>query len=132
LAARHAETARRVMTELHSRGIAEFVEEGAGKAAHLNFREEWAWCASPEFTGLFSGQPVINRGVCVSPITINLAQRQEEKKGEERKGHAHPPRNDKCPGIGGPGDLPPLGAVTRQAMQPEPTTGHILSVERRT
>ncbi len=52
LGARHPGPARDAMDELDRLGIMEFEEQGVGKAAHIAFRPEWAWCARPTFRGL--------------------------------------------------------------------------------
>jgi hypothetical protein len=56
-------TAREVMDELDRRTVMEHVKGGPGRAAHLRFREDWAWCRSEELRALLDGQPVKNRGV---------------------------------------------------------------------
>jgi hypothetical protein len=55
LGVKSAETARGVMEDLERRGVMEYIRAGAGKAAIVRFRPEWAWCTSPEFQAILLG-----------------------------------------------------------------------------
>jgi hypothetical protein len=61
---KHPETARRVMEDFATRGVAEYVEAGQGKAAIIRFRPEWGWCYSAEFQTM--PEPVTGEGLCVA------------------------------------------------------------------
>jgi hypothetical protein len=55
LRVRHPDTARRMMRSVDGRGVMEFSEDGAGKAASIHFRPDWEWCTSSEFRAILLG-----------------------------------------------------------------------------
>jgi hypothetical protein len=86
LGVKHPQTARKVMQDLHRRGVMEFVEAGEGRAAELRLRQNWEWLGSPEFRGYVVRQPVTETGLCGSLITNHLAESQSERRrGKKRK-----------------------------------------------
>jgi hypothetical protein len=65
---KHLETARGVMEDFATRGVAEYVEAGQGKAAIIRFLPGWEWCYSRESRAMLAVEPVRNRGMCVPAV----------------------------------------------------------------
>lgn len=55
LGVQHHTTAQKVMEDLAGRGVMEYIKGAPGRAALLRFRDDWAWCTSPEFRAILLG-----------------------------------------------------------------------------
>jgi len=88
LGVKHHGTASAFMEQLDHRGVLELVATAPGQPKHLQVRDEWAWCTSPEFRDLLGVGLVNPPGVCVPLATDNLAKRQRK---QEEMEEAHTP-----------------------------------------